>query len=301
MGLFQIVWYLAAVFCFAVTAAKLIRIARMPVHIRWDLYPIPHEKGRGSYGGSYYEEVDWWTKPRRFALFAELREVAVEILFIRSLYRHNRSLWLVSYPFHLGLYSLVVFALLIALGSFMEPAGSSVANGVVYYFTIVSGVVGWTLTIFGATGLLLSRIFRKDLRIATIRSDYFNLGILLTVSVIGFTAWLTADTDYTIMRRLVGAMLTMKLASEIPTALQVQVWVTSALLFYFPFTHMTHVFSKFFTYHSVRWEDHPNIRDSRIEKAVTEALGYNLTWAAPHIRKGTWAEAATGEKKSVDE
>ena len=58
---------------------------------------------------------------------------------------------------------------------------------------------------------------------------------------------------------------------------------------------MTHMFGKYFTYHTVRWEDHPNMRGSKIEKAVIEALGHPLTWAAPHIKKGTWAEAATEE------
>ncbi|HPI32184.1 MAG TPA: hypothetical protein PLR32_02635, partial [candidate division Zixibacteria bacterium] len=46
-------------------------------------------------------------------------------------------------------------------------------------------------------------------------------------------------------------------------------------------THMTHFVGKYFTYHKVRWEDHPNIRGSRIEAAVAKALGYPLTWSAP--------------------
>ena len=297
MAAVQIALYVAVVFCTAVTAAKLIRIARMPVHLRWDLYPIPHEKGRGSYGGSYYEEVDWWTKPRRYAFFAELRAMASEILFVHSLFRHNLSLWLVSYPFHIGLYSLVVFTLLIAAGGIMDLHGLEAAGGAIHYLTIVVGTAGWVLTTLGAAGLGLSRLVRSELRAATVRSDYVNLGIILAVSVAGFIAWLTVDPDYAVARRLAGAMLTFRAAGEIPTAVQVQVWLTAALLIYFPFTHMTHMFGKFFTYHSVRWEDHPNIRNSRIEKAVTEALGYNLTWSAPHVRKGTWADAATERKK----
>ncbi|UCC59921.1 MAG: nitrate reductase, partial [Dehalococcoidia bacterium] len=41
-----------------------IKYALMPVHLRWELYPVPHEEG-SKYGGSYLEELEWWTKPRR--------------------------------------------------------------------------------------------------------------------------------------------------------------------------------------------------------------------------------------------
>ena len=52
--------------------------------------------------------------------------MALEILFVHSLYRHNRPLWLVSFPFHLGLYCLVVFALLMVAGYL---AGSVAGGG----------------------------------------------------------------------------------------------------------------------------------------------------------------------------
>ena len=44
----------------------------MPMHVRWELYPVAHEKGRASYGGSYFEEVDWWTKPREVDKLGEV-------------------------------------------------------------------------------------------------------------------------------------------------------------------------------------------------------------------------------------
>jgi nitrate reductase gamma subunit len=303
----QIAGLAAVLFCAAATAIKMIRIARMPVHLRWDLYPIPHEKGKGAYGGSYYEEVDWWTKPRAFALVSELKAMALEIFFVHSLFRNNRSLWLVSYPFHIGLYCLVLFALLLVAGSLMELAGVAVsaaapgAGAIIHYLTLLFGAVGWVLTAVGAAGLWLNRLARSELRNASVRSDYFNLAILLALSVSGFVAWAASDPDYAVLRRLVGATLTFGPSGEIPTPVVVQVGLASALLVYFPFTHMTHTFSKFFTYHSVRWEDHPNIRGGRIEKAVTEALGRRLTWAAPHIHQGTWADAATDRKRSDDE
>ncbi len=49
-----------------------VRYATMPMHLRWELYPVAHEKGR-DYGGSYLEDIDWWTKPRNRSLIGELR------------------------------------------------------------------------------------------------------------------------------------------------------------------------------------------------------------------------------------
>ena len=45
-----------------VILGKIIKYFRMPLHVRWELYPVPHEKGR-EYGGSYFEELNWWKNP----------------------------------------------------------------------------------------------------------------------------------------------------------------------------------------------------------------------------------------------
>src|SRR5512137_269510 len=109
MPLIQYLIYFSVLVLVVGVTMKTIRIARMPIHIRWDLYPIPHEKGKEHYGGSYYEEIDWWSKPRNTSLFSEIKEMAREIFAIQSLYRNNRSLWYFSFPFHLGLYLLITF------------------------------------------------------------------------------------------------------------------------------------------------------------------------------------------------
>ena len=308
MNALQIAGYLAVVFFIVFVAAKLIKIARMPIHIRWDLYPIPHERGKGAYGGSYFEEVDWWTKPRNFSLMSELRAMALEIFFVQSLFHHNRPLWYFSFPFHLGLYCLVAFTVLLALGAVLGIQGIEIVAGsasflgvAVYYLTVVLGTGGWILGAVGAIGLLFARMFGGELRKASVRSDYFNLIFLLAVFGAGFAAWVTVDPGYAHLRGFIQAMVTFAPASDLPVAVGIQGWLVTALLFYFPFTHMPHVFGKYFTYHTVRWEDHPNVKGSKIEKAVTEALGYKLSWAAPHIKKGTWAEAATDWEKHNNE
>ena len=75
----QLLMYVAYAVFFIGVAYRAYRMANMPVHLRWDLYPIPHEKGKSEYGGSYYEEVDWWTKPSKFNWVTEMKFMAPEI------------------------------------------------------------------------------------------------------------------------------------------------------------------------------------------------------------------------------
>ena len=47
---------------------------------------------------------------------------------------------------------------------------------------------------------------------------------------------------------------------------------------------MSHFIAKYFTYHSVRWDDEPMRRSDRRARAMAEYLTYRPTWTAPHIR-----------------
>ncbi|MEE9443267.1 MAG: respiratory nitrate reductase subunit gamma [candidate division Zixibacteria bacterium] len=300
MNALQLFNYIAIAFFALVVLIKMIRIARMPIHLRWDLYPIPHEKGKGEYGGSYYEEIDWWTKPRDVSLFSELKEMAKEIIFVHSVYKNNRSLWIFSFPFHFGLYCLIGFLVLILIGALMGLSGnalSSESTGIgtfVYSLTNILGTAGWALSIIGGTGLFLSRIFRNDLRGPSVMSDYVNLLFMLAFLITGFIAGWMYDGGYVYLRSYAQSLITFSPAGVMPPALETHLWALGALLFYYPFTHMTHVFSKYFTYHKIRWEDSPNTRGSKIEKSIINALGYRVSWSASHIKAGsTWAEVAT--------
>jgi nitrate reductase gamma subunit len=182
MGLLQVISYLAIFLFIAVVGAKMIKIVRMPLHLRWDLYPIPHEKGRGAYGGSYFEDVDWWTKPKDYSLVSEVKEMAKEIILIQSVFHNNRPLWFFSFPFHFGMYCLIGFMLLLLLGAIFQLAGLAVSGDsgnalavIVYHLTIIVGMVGWILSLIGAFGLLLFRMFHSEMRKASVLSDYANL------------------------------------------------------------------------------------------------------------------------------
>ena len=303
MGGLQLLLYFAVLFFVVAIVAKTVKIARMPIHLRWDLYPVPHEKGKGAYGGSYFEEIDWWTKPKNFSLFSELKEMGKEILFIHSLFRHNRPLWLFSFPFHFGMYCLIAHGVLLLIGAILTAAGievlwssQNIVVAAIFYLTLALGKAGWLLSAFGALGVLLSRLFNWRLRGSSVLSDYANLIVLLALFAVGVLSSFTIDTGYSIQRAFIADFITIKSVSALPGLLIAQLWVLILLLIYFPFTHMTHFIGKYFTYHKIRWEDEPNVAGSKIEEAVSAALGYRINWSASHIKSGaTWAEAATEE------
>ena len=77
---------------------KIIRYARMPMHVRWELYPVPHEKGKAAHGGSFLEDVDWWTKPIPKSKTSELMAMGEEIILLKGVYESNRPLWIWTRP-----------------------------------------------------------------------------------------------------------------------------------------------------------------------------------------------------------
>ncbi len=303
LSLLQILMYVAYAFLFLGTGYRAYRMSKMPVHLRWDLYPIPHEKGKADYGGSYYEESDWWTKPAEVSVSGELKEMAREIFVIQSMFHNNRPLWYFSFPFHMGLYLSVVFVFLVFFGGLLDLLGISVTADspntiarIVHLVSLPFGICGAALGTFGGIGLFFSRIFRTELRRTSVRSDYFNLVLLVSVFVSGILVWLDKGIGYGPLNVFIADLIAFRGTEAVSTGLAIHLVLAATFLIYLPFTHMTHFVGKYFTYHKVRWEDTANKKGSKLEARINEALGFKQTWAAPHIKTGaTWGEAATEE------
>ena len=84
---------------------RVVKVMFMPAHLRWELYPIPKgSRDRQSYGGSYFEETEWWTKPIGTGLGGEVTFMLKEVFFLREAFENHRALWLWSLLLHWGLY-----------------------------------------------------------------------------------------------------------------------------------------------------------------------------------------------------
>ncbi|MBM3334321.1 hypothetical protein FJY63_06640 [Candidatus Sumerlaeota bacterium] len=297
----------AALLIFAVAiAVRFLRIRGYPLNLRWEIYPVPHEGKRAAHGGSKMEESGYWAREHRPDRITEWKFMLAEMVFIKSLFEHNRKLWYRSFPFHFGLYLLAAFAGLLGLGAILELAGtafegpnvSSLAAALSALTSIV-GRAGIMLTIWGAVGLQLMRMCDKDLRPFTNFSHYFNLVFVAVVVTMVLGALLAEGGSVTPFRRYIGSLITFHLSAPVGGRPTVSAIVAVSLLIaYIPLTHMSHFFVKWFTWHHIRWDDSLNVRGGRIEKMIEEALQYRVSWSADHIRgngKKTWAQVATEE------
>lgn len=282
--------YLAVAGFIVLSLRKALQYAKMPMHTRWELYPVPKEKGRGEYGGSYYEEPLWWQKPRETSFLSELADMLKEMLFIKKLFDNQRPLWWLSYAMHLGIYLLIAWALLLCLGGLTVNAGGQVAPGqgmwssFLFYLTLLTGAAGGLLVAFGSLSLLIKRCADSSLRIYSNPQDYFNLLLIFVVAATGLGLWVH-DPVFAGARQMAAALLRFE-----PLALKglmaVHVVLLGLLLLYIPTSKMSHYVGKYFSFHKVLWDNEPNLPHSAIMKAVEEGQQYkpSTTWSAPHIK-----------------
>jgi nitrate reductase gamma subunit len=299
MGVTQLLLYLCFVIFVVVTIARVVRYARSPVHVRWELYPVAHEKGRHEHGGSFFEESQWWEKPREIDHVNEAREMAREIFLLNGVRRNNRGLWTWSLPFHSGLYVLVGWMGLLIVGAVLQLAGVGPDNGffrLVRGVTTLAGYVGLALTCCGALGLLVYRARDRDMRKFNTPADYIGLIWFAAAALLGLIAYAAQDPSFDQLRGFVASVVSFRAAAPLNPLVAAAVAVGAVLIAYIPLTRMIHFAAKYFLYHDVRWSDEPLRTGSKLEARVKAALDYGVSWDAPHIQKGkTWAEVATEE------
>jgi nitrate reductase gamma subunit len=267
----------------------------MPIHVRWEVYPVPKEKGKLEYGGSYYEEVDWWKKPREVTLIGELKEMFSEMLFLKRAYIYKRKLWYFTYPFHAGIYLILVWFALLFIGALMGVLGFS--DGwftAIRYLTVAVGGLGIVVTTVGCVGTILIRLSDYGMRTYSAPIDYFNLLFILAVLLTGAYAW-QFDPKFLIAREYMASLISFGSIQQpdLNTPILIHLILLELLFIYIPFTKMTHFIGKYFTFHKVLWDDEPNLKGSEIERKVKEVLNYRVSWSAPHITGKTWAEEVT--------
>lgn len=274
MNTLVFVFVLAALIGFLVlSAAKFAKYAKWSTHSRFDLYPIPKESGRGVYGGSFYEEDEWWTKERKVDHGAEMIDVMKEMVLIRKLFVSQRDLWFPSFLFHFGIYIMLAWSICLFIPAFWP------VNWVVSIMSFV-GSVGFAMTSFGAMWLLVLRITREDLRVFTTPIEYFNLIAIIIVLASGISSWTHVDVFY-----VAHQVLTLN-ATGIEPMVLVHMVMLGALMIYIPLSKMGHYAGKFFCFRSVFWDNNPNLAGSATEQKMKAAAATPVTtkWSAPHCQ-----------------
>jgi nitrate reductase gamma subunit len=279
---------------------RTVQYARAPIHLRWELYPVPHEDPRlAEHGGSYFEKLDWWTQPTHFSISGELRAMVPEMLFLKGLHDFNRKLWSRSFPFHFGLYLLIASGALLGCNAVVSiwvpqwPGGAVAAASHIFY--AYAALTGSILVIAGCVGLLIRRLTDSNLKNYTTAGDLFNLLFFIATFSLLLAGYFTRGSDFRGMLAFAQGLLTFRAMPAVPALMAAGIVLLALLVAYIPYTHMSHFIAKYFTYHSVRWDDRLHSPGGELERKLAEYLTYRPTWAAAHVGadgKKTWADIA---------
>jgi nitrate reductase gamma subunit len=311
---FYVLSYLS-IFVFVIAAGYLVyRQKTLPLHVRWEIYPVQHETtDKLSHDGSFMEELNWWEKKRKSSLWNEAKYMVPEILLLRGLWKENRSLWRVSFPFHFGLYLmiatfglLVINALVALWGGNSLPAGGGV-RGLLNGLIVLVGWTGLILGNIGGVGVFCRRLADPELREYSSVIDYFNVLFILFFFLFAFLTCLSGDPLLEGAKGYVVGLLTGGRSLNAYTPGQsftggVTIVLASLLVAYIPLTHMSHMFMKYFLYHDVKWDDTPNLKGGPIEAAILKNLAFKPTWSAKHVEadgRKSWLDIASSAPKEM--
>ena len=118
------------------------------------------------------------------------------------------------------------------------------------------------------------RSLHPRLRAFTTRLGIFDLLLLGSIFATGMMSLNAGATGLVYMvRDLLGFPAFL---GDSPVVWHVHLILVAFFLAYFPFTHMTHAYMKYFTWHDVRWDDSPSSRNPRAAKALAVELATQI-------------------------
>ena len=286
--------YFAVALFIVRTALMIKKYLDMPRHIRWDLYPVPHQGAEGS----KYQKVDFGQLKPPTYLLHELWEMGQEILFIKKAYINNPKIWFGSFPLHMGLYLGITWLFLLFAGALLElnhvpvaSNSSSLLASLVYYLTLVSGAVSFVSGLFGTFVLLWLRLTDEGMSFMSDVVSFVNLSVMILLFGSGLAALIMVDPTFDSMRQQMVGLVTVRFISIPHPLIILHLLALCSFLIYLPFSRMMHFIGKYFFYHNIMWDDEAMKKNSAMESDFASYLQYKTTWSAPHIRKGeSWAD-----------
>ncbi len=286
--------YIGFLVCVVGTGARLGKLARAPIQLRWELYPVPHEKG--------YDAVRDEVPPLRGSGFRqfyhgglaeELKEMLKEMIFLYRVWSQKRRIWFFSFALHDGIYLVLIWFALLFVSSITHLAGLKMFPTVaphpwcwlLEWLTVLSATVGALAIATGCIGLFIWRIVDKGMRQYATIEYYFNLVFIAAIAIIGLIPVVKAALDYVLangfnvpglidyvyvkvfapavaeMTYLItfGTVNTLKYVSwgSLTPVVGADQVLFFLFLIYYPFTRLVHGPAKYVTYHMINWDDKP--------------------------------------------
>jgi nitrate reductase gamma subunit len=288
--------YFAYIFIVVAYTVKVVKYLKLPVHLRWELYPVIHEDNF-SYGGSRLERVNWWESAPRKRPIKGFFYLTKEYFHLGEYFHRHRSYWFALYPWHVGFILIITFHILCFFGAVIMVGGTEVSAAstaltgrLVYWVIMVTGVVSFITGAFGSMGLLFKRARDQDLRLYATPLNYFAYFFTFAVFVSGLFSWLFVDPSFGEYREFWAGLVTLRFI-KVESGTAVHIVLFNFFLFYLPFTRSLHYITRFFAFYCIRWDDAPNIRGGELEGRLKKAMEGRLTWSAPHINTGkNWGD-----------
>ncbi len=244
---------------------------RKRIHLRCDLYPAPQSK---PYGGSRYEEVEWWKRERRKPYFGILKAFMGFALINRRKMSLQPGHWIATFLFHLGIFLHILWLLFMLLSAlFSRP---------IFHLEII-GISGLILMLFFAPYLLIRKL-RAPVRYYVPLEDYLILLLVIALSSSGFVALLKIDSLH--VYEVFSAIIFFSALPQLEFFEAMHIVVFSLLLFLLPFTKVTHYIAVLFT-HLVLWDD----RDAKGVQ-ISSARSSRVKWANCADPELSWEEIA---------
>lgn len=297
--------YFAYAFIILMYTIKIVKYLRMPVHLRWELYPVIHEE-KFSYGGSYLENVDWRTKFVRKKRWFRAFFYLLKDYFTLSDYARRKFLyWLGLYPWHMGFILIITFHILCFLSAVFTLFGLDVSENSKSFFgrgfshlVLTVGVGSFVLGLFGSVLISIRRLIDPDLRNFASPVNFLTYLFTFLVFLSGLLSWYVDDPKFAEYKDFWVGLLTLQFR-DLKFFTKLHVFVFDLFLIYLPFTRSLHYITRFFAFFFIRWDDEPNIPGGDLEMKLKNQLRSKVSWGAPHIQTGrSWLEVAEWPPKS---
>ncbi len=278
---------------------KIAKYLKLPIHLRWELYPVMHEEAY-HYGGSCFEKKDWWTYPRTKFLYRTFGYLLKDYLYFESYLKKGITYWLFLYISHIGFILLMFLQVIVILGAVLNLNGISVIKTstytlgyLLYFLTEFIGPLSFIAGIIGNLGLLIMRAIKSDLKLYTSPFMYYGYLFHILLYVSGFITWHKGNYSLIQYREFWEGLLQLQPIDVTPD-LAFFIILMGLHLLYLPFTRAIHYITRLFAFYLIRWDDKPNIRGGELEKKIIEQLNKNVSWSGPHIESGKrWSDQFT--------
>lgn len=307
--LFYLLGYLAVAAFVVLSCIKISGyLQASPLHVRWELYPVPHEGKKAAYGGSFMENTEWWKQGRHVEHLCDILGIFKEVLLLEATFKHNNKLWFRTYPFHFGMYMLMGGTIILTitvlcgmLGASEIWTGMNMGGVVAFIHNVINAIVmiGAFGILGGGIALICRRRSDQGLKNYTTAEHYLNIGVFVLFAFFTLVAW-AVNPDYAVLAStFIHNLLTGNFEAIESVSFVISMLCGFFVLLWIPLSNMQHLLFKYFMYHDIRWGDTPTAQSPKNQAIIPELLKKQVTWAAPHIAgDGTpksWLDIATSK------